>query len=129
MIILIGNEKGGVGKSTISVNIAIKYVLDKKDVILVDTDVQGTTANFVAVRNSNNLPKINCVQKRGDVFDTLKDLATRYDVVLVDAGGHDSVELRSALVAANVVIVPIKASQIDLWAADRMNKLIGNVKA
>lgn len=125
MIILIGNEKGGVGKSTVAINIAVSYALKNKDVIIVDTDVQGTTANFIARRNLNkDLIKINCVQKTGDVFETLQDLRNRYDIVIVDAGGHDSAELRSALVAANIILVPMKASQIDLWAAERVNKLI-----
>jgi chromosome partitioning protein len=125
MIILVGNEKGGVGKSTLAVNIAVSYALKNKDVIIVDTDIQGTAANFIARRNlDKSLVKINCVQKTGDVFETLQDLKNRYDIVIVDAGGHDSAELRSALVAANIILVPMKASQIDLWAADRVNKLI-----
>jgi chromosome partitioning protein len=129
MIILVGNEKGGVGKSTIAINLAVAFTLQNKDVLLVDTDIQSTASNFVAKRNEQaSLPKINCVQKRGDVLQTLKDLKNRYEIVIVDAGGQDSIELRSAITAADIVIVPLKPSQIDLWAVDRMNKLIEHAK-
>lgn len=127
MITTIGNEKGGVGKSTLAVNLAVSLATKGEDVCLVDTDIQGTASSFVAHR-AKDLPTINCVQKRGDVFDCLKDLSARYKEVIVDAGGQDSSELRSALVASNVVVVPFKASQIDLWAIERMEKLIARCK-
>jgi chromosome partitioning protein len=129
MIILIGNEKGGVGKSTIAINLAVQRSRSGKDVIIVDADKQGTSSNFIARRNEqSNTPKIHLVQKTGDLFDTLKDLETRYQEVIVDAGGQDSDELRSSMIAASLMIVPVKASQIDLWAASRMDNLIKQVK-
>jgi chromosome partitioning protein len=128
MIILIGNEKGGVGKSTIAVNLAVQLAIAGKDVMIVDSDKQGTSSNFIARRNQQkNLAKIHSVQKTGDLYDTLKDLENRYERIIVDAGGQDSDELRSSMVAASIMIVPLKASQIDLWAADRMNSLIKQV--
>lgn len=127
-IILIGNEKGGVGKSTIAVNIAVWRKRIGQDVIIVDTDKQQTTSNFITGRSLTDLPKIPCVQKNGDVYDTLIELSKRYEEVIVDAGGQDSIELRSALSAANILLMPLKASQIDLWAADRMNSLIKMAK-
>lgn len=127
MIVTIGNEKGGVGKSTLAVNLAVASATNGNDVCLVDTDIQGTASSFIAHR-SKDLPKVHCVQKRGDVFDCLKDLSTRYKEIIIDAGGQDSAELRSALVASDVVVVPFKASQIDLWAIERMEKLIARCK-
>lgn len=130
MILLIGNEKGGVGKSTIAINLAVERCLQGKDVIIVDADKQGTTSNFIARRNQQTeLAKIHSVQKLGDLFDTLKDLETRYQEVIVDAGGQDSDELRSSMIAASKMLIPLKASQIDLWAAERMNNLVKQVKS
>ena len=127
MIILIGNEKGGVGKSTIAVNLAVQQALLGKEVVIVDTDKQRTSANFVTTRNSNELKEIICIEKTGDVFNAVKSLDSKYDVVIIDAGGQDSEELRSAMVAADIMLIPLRPSQIDLWAIERMNKLISNV--
>ncbi|WP_395947709.1 division plane positioning ATPase MipZ [Caedibacter taeniospiralis] len=131
MIVVIGNTKGGVGKSTIACNIATFLANQKKDVCLVDVDKQKTSTAFINSRDKT-LPRITCVQLKGDVLDSLSDLAKKYDEIIVDAGGYDSVELRTAILAANKLIVPIKASQIDLWAAEDdggINDIAGKAKA
>lgn len=131
MVIVVGNEKGGVGKSTIACNLAVVMAIEGKDVCIVDVDKQQSTSTFFSVRDKD-LPSVNCVQARGDVFDVLSDLDNRYDEIIVDAGGHDSQELRTAMLAANLLLVPIKASQIDLWSAEDpdigMEKLIAQCK-
>ena len=99
MIVVVGNTKGGVGKSTIACNIATQLSIHKKDVCLVDVDRQKTSATFVNSRDKN-LPKITCVQLKGDIFEPLKNLASKYDEIIVDAGGYDSVELRTAILAS-----------------------------
>ncbi len=125
MILLLGGEKGGTGKSTISVNLAVWLAGQGKDVILVDTDLQRTSSHFVDRRNSlGDLPRIHCAEKYGNVYDTVKDLSTRYEHVLVDAGGRDSEELRTAMVVANRLYVPLKASQPDLETSVHMNELV-----
>ena len=54
----------------------------------------------------------------------LQDLASRYQDIIIDAGGRDSVELRSAMVVAHKAYVPIQASQFDIWTLAQMNDLI-----
>ena len=56
---------------------------------------------------------------RGEV----QDLAGRYQDVIIDAGGRDSVELRAAMIVAHKAFVPIQASQFDIWTLGRMNDL------
>ena len=100
MILLLGGEKGGTGKSTIATNLAAWLAVHGGDVILVDTDVQRTAANWVDRRNLlngvpallNGVPAVQCAERRGNVFHTLRDLAKRYEQVIVDAGGRDSEE-------------------------------------
>jgi len=125
-VVLIGGEKGGTGKSTIATNLAVWLAHQGKDVLLVDTDPQGSASGWHTTRmqEKRDLPKVHCVQKTGNVNDAVKDLATRYDHVLIDAGGRDSKELRSAMLAATVLYVPIKASQFDLWTMQRMDELV-----
>ena len=125
MILLLGGEKGGTGKSTLATNLAAWLAVQGCDVLLVDTDVQRTAANWVDRRHLlSNVPAVHCAERRGNVFHALRDLAKRYEQVIVDAGGRDSEELRTALVAAHQVYVPLRASQPDLETSLHMNELI-----
>lgn len=126
MIVLLGGEKGGTGKSTLATNIAAWLAQQRHDVILVDTDLQRTAANWVDRRNliQPAVPVVHCTERHGNVFHALRDLDGRYEQVIVDAGGRDSEELRAALVAAHKVYVPLKASQPDLETSLHMNELI-----
>lgn len=125
MIVLLGGEKGGTGKSTLATNLAALLAQQGRDVLLVDTDRQRTAANWVDRRNLlKEVPTVHCTERRGNVFHALRDLAKRYDEIIVDAGGRDSEELRTAMVAAQKVYVPLKASQPDLETSLHMNELI-----
>ena len=92
MIILIGSQKGGCGKSTLAVNISACLSKLNKDVILVDSDRQPTSANWCLDRQEeqSSLPTVQCVQKYENIKDTLLDLNNRYDYVVVDVAGRDS---------------------------------------
>lgn len=125
MILLLGGEKGGTGKSTVAVNLAVWLARQGTDVVLIDTDVQRTASHFIDRRNAiADVPKVHCAEKHGNIFDTVRDLAKRYQQVIVDAGGRDSEELRTALVAAHVVYCPLKASQPDIETSSHMNELV-----
>ncbi len=125
MILLLGGEKGGTGKSTIAVNLAVWLAKKGADVILVDTDRQRTASHFVDRRNQlNGASTVHCAEKHGNVFNTTRDLSKRYEQVIIDAGGRDSEELRTALVAAHRVYCPLKASQPDLETSVHMNELV-----
>lgn len=125
MIVLVAAEKGGVGKSTIASNLAIHLAHSGIDVVLLDTDAQATCARFVERRDEAAIqPHVPCVQRTGEVSATLRDLAQRYEVVIVDAGGRDSREMRSAMVVANLLLTPVRASQADLETRPKVNELI-----
>ena len=126
LVVLVGGEKGGTGKSTIATNLAAYLACRGSDVVLLDADSQATAARWVERRNSfcPGLPRVHCVQKTGDIFETIRDLASRYQQVIVDAGGRDSEELRSAMVAADRLYTPVKASQPDLETALNVSRLV-----
>lgn len=126
MKLLIGGEKGGSGKSTAATNLAVYLAHEGVDVVLVDADPQATSAQFIERRNEDfpDLPKVHCVQRSGDVAATVRDLTERYQVVIIDAGGRDSRELRSAMVVANILLTPIRASQADLETLPHVNELV-----
>lgn len=126
MKVLIGGEKGGSSKSTNATNLAVYLAHEGVDVVLLDADPQGTSARFVERRNEfyPDLPAVHCVQRSGDVSATIKDLIQRYQVVIIDAGGRDSKELRTAMVVADLFITPIRASQADLETLPHVNELV-----
>jgi chromosome partitioning protein len=129
MIVLIGSQKGGCGKSTTAVNICAKLASDGHDVVLVDADRQCTSANWAMDRASNkNLPVVHCIQKYENIRDTLIDLDKRYEYVIVDAAGRDSRELRTGMTAAHVLIVPFRPSQPDLDTLPKMQEVIIQAK-
>jgi chromosome partitioning protein len=125
MILLIAAEKGGVGKSTLATNLAVHLAHHDVDVVLLDTDGQATASRFIERRDEAGVtPAIPCIQRTGEVATTLRDLARRYQVIVVDAGGRDSREMRSAMAVANLLLVPTKASQADLETFPKVNELI-----
>jgi chromosome partitioning protein len=130
MIILIGGKKGGSGKSTITMNLASELARQKKDVMIVDTDRQSSTAEWATerIRNQSTLPEIFCVQKYNEIHTTLLDLNKRYEYVLVDTAGRDAPELRSAMIVANKLLIPIRPSQLDLNTIPDMQKIINESK-
>lgn len=129
MIILVGNEKGGVGKSTIAVNICEELACSSKDIILVDADRQSTAARWAADRaEHNDLPQVPCVQKYENIRDTLLDLDKRYEYVIVDAAGRDSRELRTGMLAADILLMPFRPSQPDLDVLPNLTEIITQAK-
>lgn len=126
MILLVAAEKGGVGKSTIASNLAVHLAREGVDVVLLDTDTQATCARFVERRQETGaLPELHCLQRTGDVAPAIRDLSTRYQVVVVDAGGRDSKELRAALSVSDLLLTPVRASQADLETLPKVNELVG----
>lgn len=125
MIVLIGSQKGGCGKSTTAANISAELARQGKDVMLVDADRQGTASNWISDRNQNtDLPKIHSIQKFDNIHETLTDLAKRYEYVVVDSAGRDSRELRTGMSAADVLIVPFRPSQPDLDTLPALHDII-----
>lgn len=131
MIILVGGEKGGTGKTTLATNLAAIRALVGRDVLLIDTDPQGSANYWAQSRDEENItPRVACVQKFGKGLPAeVKDLANRYEDIVIDAGGRDSVELRSALVIAEKIYIPIQPSQFDIWTLNQMDELVETAKA
>jgi len=96
-----------------------------RDVLLVDTDPQGSASFWCSVRAEGQSARIGSVQKFGKGLQgEIRDLAKRYDDVLIDAGGRDSVELRAALCVAEVAVLLIQASHFDLWTIEQLARLV-----
>ncbi len=126
MIILVGGEKGGTGKSTLAINLAVMHAQKKKDILIVDADKQGTTSQWASQRDENEItPRISCIQKFGkQIHIEVQALSEKYETIIIDAGGRDSVELRASMLVADLFLTPIRASQSDAWTLDHLENLV-----
>ena len=126
MINLIGGEKGGTGKTTLAIHLATQRTMAGYDVLLVDTDKQGSASAWCAIRDEEGrAPRVACVQKFGKGLGAdIRAMAKKYADIVIDAGGRDSVELRAAMTIADALYIPIQASQFDVWTLDQMNTLV-----
>lgn len=126
-IYLIGQEKGGVGKTTISFNLAVLRVKAGHPVLLVDVDRQASSSIWTSLRSdAAHEPHLVCVQKEGKIGFDLLQLKQNYDLV-VDAGGADSVELRQAIAVCDKWIIPVRTGQMDLFSMAKMAQLLEDV--
>ena len=83
MIILVGGEKGGSGKSCLAQNLAVYLQSHKRDILLLDADPQGTTTDWVKERDENlDLKNIPSVQAAGNIRQVLDDLSKRYQDII-----------------------------------------------
>ena len=125
-IVLIGGEKGGTGKTTLATNMAAMLALQGKDVLLLDTDRQGTASFWATVREETEIEaRIACVQKFGKgLASEVRDLAGRYDEIVIYAGGRDSMELRYSLGVCDRAFIPVQPFQFDIWTLRQMDELV-----
>lgn len=131
MIFTIGNTKGGVGKSTLSLNLAIALTARGRSVWLVDGDRQATASTAIAIRSqAGHLPLIHCshIPDGKDLHKLVTAEAAKFDAVVIDAGGRDSAALRAALVLSGVVVVPFAPRSLDMWALADMGRLLDDAK-
>ena len=125
MIVLFGGQKGGTGKSTISINVSALLASQGKDILVVDGNAtQGTISNWCERRESTDLPQLTYVEKSGNLYKTLDSLRDKYDHVIVDTGGQDSKEFRTAMLAADILITPIYPNQADAETLVYLSPLI-----
>ena len=116
MIITVGNTKGGVGKTTLAVNLAVEAAKDSKKVLLVDTDPQGSAMAFRAEREKDDIQAISLITDK--LHKDILSFCDTFDFIIIDAGGRDNGVLRSAIAACNLFLLPVQASQFDVWAAE-----------
>ena len=134
MLVLVGGQKGGTGKSTVSTNLAAMRAIQEKDVLLYDLDPQRTSTLWASRRDENNIqPRIDSTQKILDkrilnsgvvIRNELQSLIPRYQDIIIDAGGADNETLRAAMTLAEVFVLPLMTSAFDIWTIDVMNNLV-----
>jgi len=115
MITVIGGNKGGSGKTTTAINIAVALAKKGKDVCLINADLQRTAAKWHAERETSGIqPAITLIEKFDNITQTLRALDEKYDHIIVDVAGRNSREFITGGVVAHQIIAPLQCSQPDL---------------
>ncbi len=123
MIIGVLNQKGGVGKTTIAVNLASCFSLSGRRVLLVDADPQGSALAWSSVRQAE--PGFVVVgMAKPNLHREIPALAKNYDVVVIDGAQRVNELARAAIMASDLVLIPVQPSPYDLWAASETVQLI-----
>ena len=129
MIITVGSNKGGTGKTTTATNIAVALSLQKKEVCLVDADFQRSASKWSQDRSDAKLkPTITLIEKHDNVSNTIEDLSKKFDYVIVDVAGRNSREMITSLSVSDMLIAPHQASQLDLDTLEELSNQLVKIK-
>jgi chromosome partitioning protein len=123
MIISVQNQKGGVGKTTLAVHIAHGLAMCGSKILLLDADPQGSARDWAAAREGEP-PFAVLGLDRPTIHRDLPAIARDYDHVVIDSPPRVTELARSAMGAADLVIVPVQPSPYDVWAAHEIVNLI-----
>lgn len=118
-VITVAQQKGGSGKTTIAANLAVAFQKAGRTVALLDTDPQGSLGRWFMARRENGDAQMafSTASAWGVSYECGK-LRDTYDVVLVDTPPKIDADLRPALRESDLIIVPVAASQVDVWATE-----------
>ena len=119
-VITVAQQKGGAGKTTLAINLALGFVRSGKSVAVIDTDPQGSMGRWFMTR-------LDAMEEPGLEFATasawgvsyeVRKFSKSHDIVIVDTPPKADIDLRPALRAADLVLVPVATSHVDLWATE-----------
>jgi len=121
-VIAVLNQKGGSGKTTIATHLARALQLSGADVLLVDSDPQGSARDWAAVRDDQPLTVVGI--DRPTIDRDVKNVARKVDFVVIDGAPQAADLAVSAIKAADFVLIPVQPSPYDIWAAADLVELV-----
>lgn len=126
MIYTIGGIKGGSGKTTVAVSLAVMLAGKKRKVLLVDADKQATATEFTQWRTETlghtGFVSIQLSDMR--VRNEVMKLKSDYDDIVIDAGGRDTASQRAALAVSDIFIAPFAPKSFDIWTLEQVVQLV-----
>ncbi|WP_299784734.1 ParA family partition ATPase [uncultured Marivita sp.] len=122
LVITIAQQKGGSGKTTVSANLAIGFLRKGKSVALVDIDPQGSLGRWFMTRIETEAGPVDQLEfatsSAWGITYEVRKLSENHDIVIIDTPPKADSDLRPALRVADLVIVPVSVSHVDLWATE-----------
>lgn len=129
MILALGGQKGGVGKSTVATSLAAELMRRKLRVLLVDADEQGTSNTWVQVAKAAEHPMPSFLQLSEDnLHKKLGPAAAKVDHTIIDLPSRLGPRQRSALVVADAVLLPCGPSAADMWALTESVEMVASAR-
>jgi len=123
MIIGVLSQKGGVGKTTVALNLAAAIATSGSRVLVVDADPQGSALAWSSAREADPLFPVVGMAKP-TLHRELPNLAASYHFIVIDGAPRVNDLARSAILASNLVLIPVQPSPYDIWASSETVRLI-----
>ena len=123
MIIGVLSQKGGVGKTTVALNLAAAIATSGSRVLVVDADPQGSALAWSSAREAEPLFPVVGMAKP-TLHRELPNLAANYEFIVIDGAPRVNDLARSAILASNLVLIPVQPSPYDIWASSETVRLI-----
>ena len=131
-IIAVCNTKGGTGKTTVALQLAIARARQGKKVWFVDGDRQQTGALALSLRleqkGKKEVPFATYSDGKSLQFNVRK-LSDQFDTVIIDVGGFDATTMRAAMMLCDLLLIPFQPRSFDSWALPKMHTLLEEVQS
>jgi chromosome partitioning protein len=130
LIIGVVGKKGGSGKTTVAVNLAGALAELFPEVLVIDSDPQGTALTWRAAAGDTGFPVQVIGLPQAVIHQEASKFAQKYDAVVIDSpsGYQDEQIQRSVMLASSLVVIPVQPSAVDIWSARDTAALVAQAK-